>query len=1478
MINKKMLLAFMGLLLMVTTGTVYANACDEAAISCAIPGNGDCPSLANSCKAGNDIRVAVGSPEYHTYMCTFASDLSRYPNAPAYRKVYEIYVAACNAGGGSSTDFVTPTAPVKPAQEGKLGPSISPATTMNFVTNTDKPATTMGFVTPATTAQVDAAGDTSGVCYEDLVSGHFRDGINKSNAHYFNSLNIFNLPCLSDQSVSILKEVFGNALNTFENGVTVPNGYLIPEFLRHFNEILLTLVIAIYSFIMMVGTLHSAHEGTFLGKDWSSIWTPIRAIGGPLLIVPGKYGLCGAQMIVLYFLLLGVNMGTALWAKSVQDVDIGVSPTVPTAMFGQIKDAAGQSILSAAVADILNGGNVVNEKEDNFIDVARQDIPLANVKDGILFDDVKKSMMNLCMAAYAVSPKLDTASYGNPVSNVGQLPDQERTEAQSCLNNVQTMFAQGPSAYSSSSTISNMPYFSKMVESYSATDHAAWIALIGDDMRNWDTSCSQDSGDTCFPPVRFKATVQGAGYACPHLDGYAGTTTSSSGGMKCAQGVILDGGNGTWNRIQSWASFVMACNKATNGKPDPIAGSNQFMIDKNVTCNYDATVTANDSSHIDFFVWGHSADYSPKKLNGYREIKTYQIPDASSPEVTGSNLSTAPLTWGHYADASGLLLKGIPAATNGMVALSGEVAFSPPDGISDPKSLAYSLNDAMNTFITNYVINNLCNIGVTGADPKQTNNCMDISAVTSKVVEAAEQAMQDAADKNNKQLSSSDSSDTTNQNIVHVDAHSTFTKGCDESLMIINPDTGSVTFKDGTTDAQKEACKLVNVGISTSTSTDGKLSDTSGPSIDAIDTRMDSSWWYAGQVYLQLDQQMADNLGQLNSNLQQLDASSSAPHFFVNMTAKTKLFVAHDPMGYDHLGGDPMLAGAAKFAQTVPTSTITGYDARYSATTTDDGPLFDHVAFEEPTYHYGSGQELTGWDSDVATLTHCPGFRKLGSEQQSALLGYLPEVPSAERLPLQVMARSQLYQSGDATQQSTGLQSLYRLLTIMNYNGFLQGPSQAATDLPAKTLMDKMLSNLLGGSAGQTGADIGGIMDEVYSFGNVSMSGGSNLVGKNLSVITGAQRVGVDTILTVISSMESIYDHFKVQTQQTEDEIKTSQEITLAVTGSISVANIALGAADMVGSTFYHDSGMTSALAGVSQLAVGFEQFTVAVKVLEATNKMSQQLMYLPLVLVIMTMLFAVGVTFALMLPLTPFILFWGGQMAWILGCIEAIVAAPLLALALTHPGGHQMWGHSIQGLKMLMGVVFRPVLMVMGILIAMVLTYILITISAQGFHLVSSAIIGGVALDGSTLPGMIPDALDPSHEVKGIISLFLLFIYSQFIMKAFNKCFSAIYILPEKVMQYVGGQADRAGADDLQELSGNVNQMTQQVGSAGGQGLQSGIQGKQQNMQSTGQTGMEKLGSGGESIGGMGSAKGKYKKLQDKQKQKELERDGGGK
>jgi hypothetical protein len=335
-------------------------------------------------------------------------------------------------------------------------------------------------------------------------------------------------------------------------------------------------------------------------------------------------------------------------------------------------------------------------------------------------------------------------------------------------------------------------------------------------------------------------------------------------------------------------------------------------------------------------------------------------------------------------------------------------------------------------------------------------------------------------------------------------------------------------------------------------------------------------------------------------------------------------------------------------------------------------------------------------------------------------------------------------------------------------------------------------------------------MDQVYNLG--ATPPGNGLVAQQFSLIQQAQTAGISMIMICVDSLNKVYGHYTTALQAIQNNMASSLSDVSgeATTGAVfsAIGSIIPG--------FSMVSAITNQQIQTQILA------TMLYSIMSITN-LSMSLMWLPIVMFVLTSLFTAGVQFALIVPLTPYILFWAGQIAWLLGVLEALIAAPIVMLGIAHPGGHDYMGHSSPAVKMLLSIVFRPVLMVIGMVTGILLTYVVINFSAQGFHTVAASILN-----------MIPNS---NVLAQGIMSCFMLFLYCSFIVLAFNKCFSAIYVIPDKVMEWVGVQRqERAGAEDIQQLSSQSSQSAQQGISSGGEAVKSGIQAKQQQTEQMGQ------------------------------------------
>ena len=186
-----------------------------------------------------------------------------------------------------------------------------------------------------------------------------------------------------------------------------------------------------------------------------------------------------------------------------------------------------------------------------------------------------------------------------------------------------------------------------------------------------------------------------------------------------------------------------------------------------------------------------------------------------------------------------------------------------------------------------------------------------------------------------------------------------------------------------------------------------------------------------------------------------------------------------------------------------------------------------------------------------------------------------------------------------------------------------------------------------------------------------------------------------------------------------------------------------------------------------------------------------------PIIISWMGVMLTVGFVTAFYIPMLPYMIFTFGVIAWLMAVIEAMAAAPLVALAITHPEGEGILGSKGEGaLMILMNVFLRPAMMIIGYIAAIALCYVSVWIINSGF----SHVIGFIN----------------SSIYVGWAGLYVLFfsvvIYTTMYVTVVQKAFNLIYMLPDQVMRWVGGHAEQTG----HEAAGWAQESQKQVEKAG--------------------------------------------------------------
>lgn len=198
------------------------------------------------------------------------------------------------------------------------------------------------------------------------------------------------------------------------------------------------------------------------------------------------------------------------------------------------------------------------------------------------------------------------------------------------------------------------------------------------------------------------------------------------------------------------------------------------------------------------------------------------------------------------------------------------------------------------------------------------------------------------------------------------------------------------------------------------------------------------------------------------------------------------------------------------------------------------------------------------------------------------------------------------------------------------------------------------------------------------------------------------------------------------------------------------------------------------------------------------------------IVMLLTAILLVPGAIFAYYVPLYPYIVFVFATVGWLILVVEGMAAAPLICLGVTHPTGHDFIGKGEQALMLLLSIFLRPALIIIGLIAAMVVSFVAFRMMIVTFNMVMFNLIAPT-----------------QNPLLVIINLTMtLIIMSTLTMELIEICFKMISSLPNAVMAWIGAPAQ--GQD--------YSQMASQVKG----GITSGAKGGEQALQGVGSANKE--------------------------------------
>lgn len=269
-----------------------------------------------------------------------------------------------------------------------------------------------------------------------------------------------------------------------------------------------------------------------------------------------------------------------------------------------------------------------------------------------------------------------------------------------------------------------------------------------------------------------------------------------------------------------------------------------------------------------------------------------------------------------------------------------------------------------------------------------------------------------------------------------------------------------------------------------------------------------------------------------------------------------------------------------------------------------------------------------------------------------------------------------------------------------------------------------------------------------------------------------------------------------------EQVFATMVTLTLINTGVTTAVKLvlALGNAYSMGTMEALFVGMGALIDAISQMMLTLDKYALE--------------LFLPLGSAVAAILFTQGVMLGVYLPFLAFLLYVFGVIGWLVAVVEAMVAAPLVALGITHPEGHDLFGQAESGLMLLLGVFLRPVAMIMGLFLAISLSQVALKLVNYGFlYVLLDYFTNMTGTDISVIGG------DMQTKVVLMCTIGLFIVYSFITYSVLEMSFSLIYQIPDRILRWIGGPEQQSDAGTMAKSVGSqTKQMAQEGAGAAGQ------------------------------------------------------------
>jgi hypothetical protein len=150
------------------------------------------------------------------------------------------------------------------------------------------------------------------------------------------------------------------------------------------------------------------------------------------------------------------------------------------------------------------------------------------------------------------------------------------------------------------------------------------------------------------------------------------------------------------------------------------------------------------------------------------------------------------------------------------------------------------------------------------------------------------------------------------------------------------------------------------------------------------------------------------------------------------------------------------------------------------------------------------------------------------------------------------------------------------------------------------------------------------------------------------------------------------------------------------------------------------------------------------------------------------------GLTLSIYVPMIPFLAYILSVLGWLLSVLEAIVAAPVIALGVTHPRGHDFLGRAEQAFILILSLFVKPIGIVIGFIFSVILVFVSFLIFHQMVDPFFFDLLTKFESQGSNFYNYFP-------------FIFGLFVYVYAATTIVNLCFQLTYRLPNYLARWIG-------------------------------------------------------------------------------------------